>query len=124
MIDKAYALMIDAQENSEYDDSEEYSRENKQNLLRKEQKAWNQWIAYRVSMSENLPEETRVYFDNGTNNVMRHKLIQLKNQYADVGVVSNDILRCTLPYNCTDDDLMEYTSFDHVWSIYFNQITQ
>ncbi len=118
MINEAYVLMIDAQKDSEYDDSEVYSRENKQNLLRKEQKAWNNWIAYRGSMSENLPVEARTYFDNGTNNLMRHKLIQLKNQYADVGIVSDDILRCSLPYDCSDKDLMEYSSFDQIWSIY------
>lgn len=122
MITKAYAIMIEVQQDCDNDDSEvtrkEYSQENKQNLLRKEQKAWNQWMAYRATMSEKIPAESRKYFENGTNNVMRHKLIQLKNQYANIGVVGNDVILCTLPYDCSDKDLMEYSSFDHVWSIY------
>ena len=122
MITKAYAIMIDVQKDCDNDNSEEsqkeYSRTNKQNLLRKEQNAWSQWMAYRVTMSEQLPAEARKYFDNGTNNAMRHKLIQLKNQYANVGVVGDDVIRCTLPYDCSDRDLMVYPSFDHVWSIY------
>jgi len=122
MITKAYAKMIEVQEDCEDDESEamqkKCSRTNKQNLLRKEQKAWNQWMAYRATMSEQLPAEAQKYFDNGTNNAMRHKLIQLKNQYANIGVLSDDVIRCTLPYDCSDRDIMAYPSFDHVWGIY------
>lgn len=122
MIIKAYTKMIEVQEDCEDDESEamqkKCSRTNKQNLLRKEQKAWNQWMTYRATMSEQLPAEARKYFDDGTNNAMRHKLIQLKNQYASIGVVGDDVIRCTLPYDCSDRDLIKYLSFDHVWAIY------
>jgi len=122
MITNSYAKMIEVQKDCEDDDSKEtqknYSRTSKQNLLRQEQKAWNQWMAYRATMSAQLPTEARKHFDNGTNNAMRHKLIQLKNQYANIGVVSNDVVRCTLPYDCSDKELMEYSSFDQVWANY------
>lgn len=122
MITRAYAKMMEVQKDCEDDDSEamqkKCSRTNKQNLLRQEQKAWNQWMAYRATMSAQLPAEARKHFDNGTNNAMRHKLIQLKNQYANIGVVSNDVVRCTLPYDCSDKELMEYSSFDQVWANY------
>lgn len=121
MIDDAYACIIEAQEDCEYCDSAAaaaYSRETKQSALRKEQNLWNQWMSYRAALSEKLPEKVRPYFDNGTNNAMRVKLMELKNQYQDIGIIGDDIERCHLPADCSDKDLMEYPSFNHVWDIY------
>ncbi|MBR3578343.1 MAG: hypothetical protein IKN98_06135 [Bacteroidales bacterium] len=121
MIDDAYACMMEAQKDCEYCDSASaaaYSRENKQSALRKEQNLWNQWMSYRAALSEKLPEKVRPYFDNGTNNAMRVKLIELKNQYQDIGIIGGDIERCHLPADCSDKDMMEYPSFHHVWNIY------
>ncbi len=121
MIDDAYACMMEVQEDCEYchpASAASYSRKNKQSALRKEQNLWNQWMAYRAVISEKLPKEIRPYFDNGTNNAMRDKLIELKNQYRDIGIIGGDIERCHLPEDCSDKDLMEYPSFNHVWDIY------
>ena len=125
MIDDAYACMMEAQKDCEYCDSASataYSRENKQSALRKEQNLWNQWMSYRAALSEKLPKEIRPYFDNGTNNAMRVKLIELKNQYQDIGIIGGDIERCHLPADCSDKDLMEYPSFHPVWDLYLQHL--
>ena len=125
MIADAYACMIEAQKDCEYCDpasATTYSRENKQSALRKEQNLWNQWMSYRATLSEKLPKEIRPYFDNGTNNAMRVKLIELKNQYQNIGIIGGDIERCHLPADCSDKDLMEYPSFKHVWDIYLQHL--
>ena len=125
MIADAYACMIEAQKDCEYCDpasATTYSRENKQSALRKEQNLWNQWMAYRAALSEKLPEKVRPYFDNGTNNAMRVKLIELKNHYQDIGIIGGDIERCHLPADCSDKDLMDYPSFKQVWNIYLQHL--
>jgi len=118
MIDAAYAQMIDSQE----DGGNNCSRKVKQDHLRKEKEAWTKWMAYRTAMSKRLPNDVRTYFDNATNNTMRHKLISLKNQYQNLGVISGDIERCWLPQNCSDDDLLKYPSFHHIWEIYLQHL--
>ena len=81
-------------------------------------------MAYRATLSEKLPKEIHPYFDNGTNNAMRVKLIELKNQYQDIGIIGGDIERCHLPADCSDKDLMEYPSFHHVWTIYLQHLCE
>ncbi len=107
MIDDAYSQYIKTQTDKQ-----------KQDSIREEQRKWNNWISYRNSNIKNLPDNVRKYFENGTNNAMRAKLIQLKNQYQDYGVVSMDIINCLLSNDCTDEELVEYPSFEHVWDIY------
>ena len=44
------------------------------------------------SVASQLPNDIRPYFENGTNNAMRAKLIQLKNQYA-MGAYGDDVIK-------------------------------
>ena len=53
---------------------------------------------------------------------MRDKLIELKNQCQDIGIIGGDIELCCLPADCSDKDLMEYPSFHHVWYIYLQHL--
>ncbi len=108
MLEDAYSLLIEVQE-----------EEQKKNIIKEEQAKWNKWIDYRNSKTNSLPDDARKNFKNGTNNVMRSKLIQLKNQYEDIGIVGNDIINCYLPDDCTDDELIEYPGMKYVWDIYF-----
>ena len=106
-IEDAYSLLIEIQE-----------EEQKKNIIKEEQIKWNKWIDYRNSIVNSSPDEARKNFKNGTNNVMRSKLIQLKNQYEDIGIVGNDIMNCYLPDDCTDDEIIEYPGMKYVWGIY------
>lgn len=119
MIETAYSKMIDAQHNCESQPEDiDLSRNSKQDSLRKEQQTFRQWMDFRAELSLRLPENIRKDFDNSTNNVLRAKLIQLKNQYHNIGIYGGDIMRCWLPEDCSDEDLTSYPSFDSVWSVY------
>lgn len=123
MIETAYSKMIDAQQDCEYPpENIELSRKSKQDSLRKEQLAFKRWMDFRAELSLWLPENIRKDFDNSTNNVMKLKLIQLKNQYHNIGIYGGDIMRCWLPEDCSDEDLASYPSFDSVWSVYLQHL--
>ena len=123
MIETAYLQMIDAQQDCEYPpENIELSRKSKQDSLRKEQLAFKRWMEYRDELSLRLPEKIRKDFNNSTNNVLRLKLIQLKNQYQNIGIYGGDIMRCWLPEDCSDEDLSAYPSFDSVWSVYLQHL--
>lgn len=123
MIETAYLQMINVQKDCEYCSGNiEFSRKSKQDSLFNEQQAFKQWMDFRAELSLQLSENIRKDFDNSTNNVLRVKLIQLKNQYKNIGIYGGDIMRCWLPEDCSDEDLVAYPSFDSVWSAYLQHL--
>lgn len=127
MTDRSYALLRNEQQDSwDYTNSTSHnlghSKTHKQKLLKIEQAKWDKWMDYRKSVAPRLPENVRPYFENGTNNAMRAKLIQLKNQNANIGIYSGDVIKCELPEACTDEELQEYKSFSYIMGIYSNHL--
>ncbi len=127
MIDESYELLLERQKDSySYRDDTLHtwtlSKEQKQDSIRKEQQKWNEWIDYRNKIASELPADVRDDFNEGTNNAMRQKLLQNKNQYNGVGIYGGDVIRCMLPQDCTDDELLEYPSFGVVQDIYLEHL--
>ena len=70
----------------------------------------------REVVSQKLTDELRTVYDGCTNQMMRTKLLQLKNQNQALGLISGDVLECALPDDCSDKELLEYPGFDKVWA--------
>lgn len=89
-----------------------------QESLRKEQKYWNNWMEHRQATSKKLSTKLRSIYDGCTNQVIRTKLLQLKNQNQSLGVTSNELMKCVLPEDCSDKALMDYPGFDKAWALH------
>lgn len=103
---------IKAVEEDEYMDQKAKYKES----LRMEQKCWEEWVECRKEISQILTDEIKNAYDFSTNQMLRAKLYQLKNQNRDLGLTSGEIMKCALPENCSDKDLLEYPGFDKVWA--------
>lgn len=112
MIDKAYEVMFDSTTWSEY---QFYKNKEYRKALQWEYDTWKKWMSCRKRLSAVLSGKTKNAFDECTNRIMRQKLLQLKNQNRGLGVISNDIMSCLLPDNCTDEALLSYPGFNKVW---------
>lgn len=112
MIEEAYSAYIKAV--GEDEDIEQKTKY--QESLRKEQKCWEEWIKCRKEISQILTDEIKNAYDFSTNQMLRTKLFQLKNQNRDLGMTSGEIMKCALPENCSDKDLLEYPGFDKIWA--------
>lgn len=55
-------------------------------------------------------------YDIGTNQMLRTKLHQLKNQNQGLGVTGDEVLKCVLPEDCSDKALLDYPGFDIIWA--------
>ena len=113
MIDKAYEAMLDS---TTWNDYQRYKGAEYRKALKEEYNLWNKWMSCRERLSAVLSGKTKETYDECTNRTMRLKLLQLKNQNQGLGVISNDIMNCLLPDNCTDEDLLSYPGFDKVWA--------
>ena len=111
MISRAYRIFIKVAGEDEYNDYRTDYQEN----LRKEWQLWNEWMNYRRQVSEQLSDELKVVYDNCTNQTMRTKLLQLKNQNKGLGMIGGDVLDCLLPDDCTNKALLNYPGFNVVW---------
>lgn len=111
MISRAYRIFIKVAGDDEYNDYRTDYQEN----LRKEWQLWNEWMNYRRQVSEQLSDELKVVYDNCTNQTMRTKLLQLKNQNKGLGMIGGDVLDCLLADDCTDKALLNYPGFNVVW---------
>ena len=114
MISDAYSAYIKAVGEDEYIEQKTKYQES----LRKEQNSWDDLFKCREETSQLLTGELKKVYDIGTNQMLRTKLYQLKNQNSDLGMISGDVLKCALPENCTDKELLEYPGFDKVWAKY------
>lgn len=68
-----------------------------QESLRKEQKYWNELLECRKKTSQLLTDDIKKVYDIGTNQMLRTKLYQLKNQNQDLGMISGEVMKCALP---------------------------
>ena len=84
-------------------------------VLEEEMKAWQGWVLSRDKVSSTLTGLCKDCYDNATNNVLRHKLIMLKNRYQGFGITSKTTLDCLLPYSCDDSDINLF-SFEEKWN--------
>lgn len=87
-------------------------------LLEEEQKHWNSWMEERKKVSESLPKPNKVPYDNRTNELKRLKLIQLKNQYQEYGLMTDEMWDKVLKENCNDQELASYRCFGVEWEEY------
>ena len=114
MISDAYSAYIKAVGEDEYIEQKTKYQES----LRKEQQCWDDLLKCRKETSQLLTGDLKKVYDISTNQMLRTKLYQLKNQNSDLGMISGDVLKCALPENCTDKELLEYPGFDKVWAKY------
>jgi len=112
MIADAYSAFIRAVGEDEYQERKSEYQES----LRKEQKCWNQWMECRKQVSQKLADNIRSVYDKCTNQTMRTKLLQLKNQNQALGMTGHEAMECVLPDDCSDKALLEYPGFDKVWA--------
>ena len=112
MIADAYSAYIKAVGNDEYLEQKTKYQES----LRKEQNCWDDLLKCRKETSQLLTGDLKKVYDISTNQMLRTKLYQLKNQNKDLGMTSGEVIKCALPENCSDKTLLEYPGFDKVWA--------
>ena len=112
MIADAYSAYIMAVGEDEYiEQKTEY-----QESLRKEQRCWDDLLECRKKTSQLLTGDIKKVYDISTNQMIRTKLYQLKNQNQDLGMTSGEVMKCALPEDCSDKVLLDYPGFDKIWA--------
>ena len=115
MIADAYKAYIKAVGENDYYENTIEQRTKYQESLRNEQRCWDDLLKCRKKTSQLLSGELKKVYDIGTNQMLRTKLFQLKNQNRDLGMTINEICECVLPKDCSDKALLKYPGFDKVW---------
>ena len=121
MIEDAYSAYIQQEDedwcnafsNNEKDGMEEHHK-----AIEHEWQLWNEWMAFRKTVSKSLPKDMRKIYDGCTNLTMRTKLLQLKNQNQGLGLINDFIDSCLLPDSCSDKELLDYPGFSVVLENY------
>ena len=117
MINDAYSAYIEQEDEdwcNAFSDNEKDGMEEHHNAIELEWQLWNEWMAYRKTVSKSLPKDLRKIYDGCTNLTMRTKLHQLKNQNAGLGLMGNDVSDCLLPDSCSDKALLDYPGLNVV----------
>ena len=117
MINDAYSAYIKQEDEdwcNAFSDNEKDGMEEHHNAIELEWQLWNEWMAYRKTVSKSLPKDLRKIYDGCTNLTMRTKLHQLKNQNAGLGLMGNDVSDCLLPDSCSDKALLDYPGLNVV----------
>ena len=117
MIDDAYAAYIQQEDNdwsNFFSDNEKDGMEEHHIAIEHEWQLWNEWMAFRKTVSKSLPKDMRKIHDGCTNLTMRTKLLQLKNQNQGLGLINDYIDSCLLPDSCSDKELLDYPGFNVV----------
>jgi hypothetical protein len=117
MIDDAYAAYIQQEDNdwsNFFSDNEKDGMEEHHKAIEHEWQLWNEWMAFRKTVSKSLPKDMRKIYDGCTNLTMRTKLLQLKNQNQGLGLINDYIDSCLLPDSCSDKELLDYPGFNVV----------
>ncbi len=112
LVADAYSAFIKAVGDDEYQENKPRYQE----ALREEQQCWNDWMECRKNISQRLATDLRYVYDKCTNQMMRTKLLQLKNQNHALGICGHEEMECVLPYDCSDKVLLDYPGFDIVWA--------
>ena len=117
MIDDAYSAYIQQEDNdwcNSFSDNEKDGMEEHHIAIEHEWQLWNEWMAFRKTVSKSLPKDMRKIYDGCTNLTMRTKLLQLKNQNQGLGLINDYIDSCLLPDSCSDKELLDYPGFNVV----------
>ena len=117
MIDDAYSAYIQQEDNdwcNFFSDYEKARMEEHHKAMENEWQLWNEWMAFRKTVSKSLPKDMRKIYDGCTNLTMRTKLLQLKNQNQGLGLINDYIDSCLLPDSCSDKELLDYPGFNVV----------
>ena len=117
MIDNAYSAYIQQEDNdwsNFFSDNEKDGMEEHHKAIEHEWQLWNEWMAFRKTVSKSLPKDMRKIYDGCTNLTMRTKLLQLKNQNQGLGLINDYIDSCLLPDSCSDKELLYYPGFNVV----------
>ena len=69
-----------------------------------------------MGLSLLLTDDLKKVYDISTNQMLRTKLYQLKNQNQNLGMTSGEVMKCALPEDCSDRVLLEYPGFDKIWA--------
>lgn len=101
------------------DKSTSYDEEKDRQSLASLQKAWENFIIYRNSISGKFwTGPWNKIYANATIRFKRSLLIQLKNEFEGMGICSSDMLECLLPDDCSDEELFSYPGYKVRWSEY------
>ena len=117
MIDDAYTIYIKQEDEdwcNAFSDNEKDGMEEHHKAIEHEWQLWNEWMAFRKTVSKSLPKDMRKIYNDCTNLTMRTKLLQLKNQNQGLGLINDYIDSCLLPDSCTDQELLDYPGFNVV----------
>ncbi len=114
MIDDAYAAFIKAVDEGEY-----YNQKKYREALRKEQDCWNEWMKCRESISRNMRDKKiKTIYAICTNQLLRTKLIQVKNQNSTIGPMGREAEECALEEDAPDSIILEDPGFEEFEKIY------
>jgi hypothetical protein len=125
MIDDAYSAYIQQEDNdwrNFFSDNEKDGMEEHHKAIENEWQLWNEWMAYRKTVSKALPKDMRKKYNDCTNLTMRTKLHQLKNQNKGLGLIRDDMGRCLLSDSCSDKELLKYSGFNVVLDNYLDSL--
>ena len=125
MIEDAYSAYIQQEDDdwrNFFSDNKKDGMEEHHNAIKNEWQLWNEWMAYRKTVSKSLHKDMRKFYDGCTNLTMRTKLLQLKNQNAVCGIFGSGVLEHVLPDSCSDKELLEYPGFNVVWDQYLDTL--
>jgi hypothetical protein len=117
MIDDAYSAYIKQEDEdwcNAFSDNEKDGMEEHHIAIEHEWQLWNEWMAYRKTVSKSLPKDMRKMYDGCTNLTMRTKLLQLKNQNQGLGLINDYVDSCLLPDSFSDKELLDYPGFNVV----------
>ena len=121
MIEDAYSAYIQQEDNdwsNFFSDNEKDGMEEHHIAIEHEWQLWNEWMAFRKTVSKSLPKDMRKIYNDCTNLTMRTKLLQLKNQNQGLGLINDFIDSCLLPDSCSDKELLDYPGFSVVLENY------
>lgn len=113
MVDDAYDRFLNFGIDTCESDGD-YPLKEKRACLQSDKKAWSRWMLHRARVAGKLTGADRERYERNTNELRRMKLIQLKNQYQDYGLQSDEDFDRMLDADCTDEQLRQYTSYDRM----------
>ncbi|MBP9579769.1 MAG: hypothetical protein KBE39_09550 [Parabacteroides sp.] len=84
-----------------------YTKEEQAECLRNEEQAWFAWMDAREQTSSLLKGGVKHAYDNATYRLQKQHLIQLKNEFGNYGINSNEWAEVLLNENCSYEVLLK-----------------
>lgn len=85
-------------------------------LLQKEKLVWEKLQSTRTKISQQLRGNQRITFDNGSQRLQWHQLVQLKNEYKHYGNVGWEVLFCCISDSCSYEIVLNYSNYTIAWN--------